>query len=165
VRINVCCSSQAAESRPSRKWRDGPGTDIVQRKKCRAGTSVCLASCRLLVLTGSYAVVSRVVLVVDDEAMVLDVTASMLEDLGCEVVTARGGNDALRKLSADGRIEVLITDINMPGMDGYELAEKARQMREGLKVNRVIMAGRLTKIRDLDFIVPRERRVVDAYIF
>ena len=57
---------------------------------------------------------SRVVLVVDDEAMVLDVTASMLEDLGCEVVTARGGNDALRRLSMDGRIEVLITDINMP---------------------------------------------------
>ena len=62
---------------------------------------------------------SRVVLVVDDEAMVLDVTASMLEDLGCEVVTARGGNDALRKLTRDARIEVLITDINMPGMDGY----------------------------------------------
>lgn len=42
---------------------------------------------------------SRVVLVVDDESMVLDVTATMLEDLGCEVVTVRDGNDALRKLS------------------------------------------------------------------
>jgi two-component system cell cycle response regulator CpdR len=150
VRINVCCSSQAAESRPSRKWRDGPGTDIVQRKKCRAGTSVCLASCRLLVLTGSYAVVSRVVLVVDDEAMVLDVTASMLEDLGCEVVTARGGNDALRKLSTDSRIEVLITDINMPGMDGYELAEKARRMREGLKV--IVLSGHAHNGRGFPFI-------------
>ena len=34
----------------------------------------------------------------------------------------------------DGRIEILITDINMPGMDGYELAEKAKRVREGLKV-------------------------------
>ena len=73
---------------------------------------------------------SRVVLVVDDEPMVLDVTASMLEDLGCEVVTAHGGNDALSKLSADDRIEVLITDINMPDMDGYELAVKATDMRK-----------------------------------
>ena len=47
----------------------------------------------------------------------LEVTASMLEDPGCEVVTARW-NRALRKLSTDGRTEVLITDINTPGMDG-----------------------------------------------
>ena len=83
---------------------------------------------------------SRVVLVVDDDPLVLDVTASMLEDLGCEVVTAHGGSDALSKLSADDRIEILITDINMPGMDGYELAEKASDMREGLKV--IVLSGR-----------------------
>ena len=83
---------------------------------------------------------SRVVLVVDDEPMVSDVTATMLEDLGCEIVTARGGNDALSKLCADDRIEILITDINMPGMDGYELAEKAARMREGLNV--IVLSGR-----------------------
>ena len=79
-------------------------------------------------------------LVADDDPLVLDVTASMLEDLGCEVVTAHGGNDALRKLSTDSRIEILITDINMPGMDGHELAEKAARMREGLKV--IVLSGR-----------------------
>jgi PleD family two-component response regulator len=78
---------------------------VVRRKKCRGGTSVCLASCRLLVLTESCAVESRVVLLVDDEPTVLDVTASMLEDLGCEVVTARGGNDALRKLSTAAELK------------------------------------------------------------
>jgi two-component system, cell cycle response regulator CpdR len=82
----------------------------------------------------------RVVLVVDDEPMVLHVAATVLEDLGCEVVTAHGGNDALRKLSADDRIEILMTDINMPGMDGYELAEKARDIRKGLKV--IVLSGR-----------------------
>ena len=71
----------------------------------------------------------RLVLVVDDEPLVLDVTAAMLEDLGCEVITAASGNDALHKLSMNGRIEILITDINMPGMHGYELAEKAKRMR------------------------------------
>jgi two-component system cell cycle response regulator CpdR len=83
---------------------------------------------------------SRLVLVVDDEPLVLDVTASMLEDLGCEVTTAANGKDALRMLSMNDRIEILITDINMPGMDGLELAERARRMREGLKV--IVLSGR-----------------------
>jgi CheY-like chemotaxis protein len=58
----------------------------------------------------------------------------MLEDLGCEVITAASGNDALEKLSGDRRIEILITDINMPGMDGYQLAERATRMRGQLRV-------------------------------
>jgi two-component system, cell cycle response regulator CpdR len=82
---------------------------------------------------------SRVVLVVDDEPLVREITASMLEDLGCEVITATDGNDALEKLSIDRRIEILITDINMPGMDGYELAERARRARERLKV--IVLSG------------------------
>ena len=44
---------------------------------------------------------SRVVLLVDDDPLVLDVAASMLEDIGCEVVTAAGGAEALEKLSGD----------------------------------------------------------------
>jgi two-component system cell cycle response regulator CpdR len=83
---------------------------------------------------------SRVVLVVDDEPLVREVTASMLEDLGCEVITAASGNDALEKLSGDRRIEILITDINMPGMDGYQLAERATRMRGQLRV--IMLSGR-----------------------
>jgi two-component system cell cycle response regulator CpdR len=83
---------------------------------------------------------SRVVLVVDDESLVLDTTTSMLEDLGCEVITATNGFDAMAKLAADPRIEVLITDIHMPGMNGYELAENARRMKEDLKV--IVVSGK-----------------------
>ena len=79
---------------------------------------------------------SRVVLLVDDDSLVLDVAASMLEDIGCEVVTAAGGAEALEKLSIDKRIDILITDVNMPGIDGYALAKYATQTRESLKVIR-----------------------------
>ena len=82
----------------------------------------------------------RRVLVVDDEPLILALTASMLEDLGCEVVTAGGGADALEKLKADRRIELLVTDIQMPGLDGYELAEKARRERPELQV--IVCSGR-----------------------
>lgn len=83
---------------------------------------------------------ARVVLVVDDEPLVLEVTEAMLKDLGCEVVTANGANEALEKLSTDSRIEILITDINMPGMDGCELAAAAVRMRKWLKV--IVLSGR-----------------------
>jgi two-component system, cell cycle response regulator CpdR len=85
---------------------------------------------------------SRVVLVVDDEPLVLGVTASMLEEFGYDVVTAANGREAIEKLSTDQRIEILITDINMPFMDGYELAERAKRIREGLKV--IVLSGRET---------------------
>ncbi|MGX4769458.1 response regulator [Bradyrhizobium guangdongense] len=70
----------------------------------------------------------------DDDADVRDVITSMLEDLGCEVVCAAGGPEALQLLARDEAISILITDINMPGMDGHELAERALRIRSTLKV-------------------------------
>ena len=77
---------------------------------------------------------THLVLVVDDDAPVLEVIASMLDDLGCEVVTATSGAEALDQLSSNSRISILITDINMPGMDGHELAERATRIRPTLRV-------------------------------
>src|SRR3954453_14511730 len=77
---------------------------------------------------------SHLVLVVDDDPDVLEVLSDMLDDLGCEVLRATGGSDALEKLSSHERVSILITDINMPGMDGHELAERARRIRPELKI-------------------------------
>lgn len=74
------------------------------------------------------------VLVVDDDPAVLDVVVGMLEDLGCEVVSAHSGQDALERLGQNRDISILITDINMPGMDGHELAELAKRVRPELKM-------------------------------
>ena len=77
---------------------------------------------------------SHTVLVVDDDPAVLGVIVDMLEDLGCEVISADGGVDALERLEQNPDISILITDINMPGMDGHELAELARRVRPELKM-------------------------------
>ena len=90
---------------------------------------------------------SRVVLVVDDEPLVLEVISSMLEDLGCTVESASSGDEALNKLAAGKRIEILITDINMPRMDGYELAKAARSMQPALKI--ILLSGRESDRRGL----------------
>jgi CheY-like chemotaxis protein len=71
--------------------------------------------------------------------MILDMTAAMLNDLGCEVVTALRGDQALEQLERDQSIEILITDINMPEMDGYELVDRARAIRDDLKV--IMLSG------------------------
>jgi CheY-like chemotaxis protein len=81
--------------------------------------------------------VARTVLVVDDDPLVLEVTADMLKDL---VVTAASGMDAIERLSVNAKIEILVTDLNMPGMDGYELAQRAAATRPGLQV--IMLSGR-----------------------
>ncbi len=82
----------------------------------------------------------RVALVVDDDPDVLEVIADMLKDIGCDVICAFNGAGALDALTNDQRIEILITDINMPGIGGYELAEKAKRVRHGLNV--LLLSGR-----------------------
>src|ERR1044072_3525164 len=77
---------------------------------------------------------THTVLVVDDDEDVLDVLTSMLEDLGCHVVRASSGPDALEQLQGNDQISILITDINMPRMDGHELAKRATLLRPSLKV-------------------------------
>jgi CheY-like chemotaxis protein len=74
------------------------------------------------------------VLVVDDEALVLESTAAMLEELGYEPVCADSGEAALALL--DGRPDVLavLTDHAMPGMTGTALAARLRGERPGLPV-------------------------------
>ena len=66
--------------------------------------------------------VARTVLVVDDDPLVLEVTADMLKDLGCDVVAAASGMDAIERLLENPDIEILVTDLNMPGMDATNLS-------------------------------------------
>ncbi len=79
------------------------------------------------------------VLFVDDEVLIVLLATSWLEDLGCEVATALNATEALAKLGNDPYVEVLLTDVNMPGVSGYQLAEWAKEMRPGLKV--VLLSG------------------------
>jgi two-component system, cell cycle response regulator CpdR len=90
------------------------------------------------------------VLVVDDEALIVLLVAGWLEDLGCEVETAINGTEALAKLNGEPHIELLITDVTMPGMSGYELAERAADMQPGLKV--VLLSGAETDPHGLPLI-------------
>ncbi|HKW53007.1 MAG TPA: PAS domain S-box protein [Stellaceae bacterium] len=75
------------------------------------------------------------VLVVEDDADVLESTIGMLITLGFSVLTAGDGPTALNSLRREPRIDVLFTDVVMPrGMNGVELARQARALRPDIKV-------------------------------
>lgn len=75
------------------------------------------------------------VLVVDDEEDLLELAQHYLEELGYTAVTAMSGQQALERLTNNSSIDLLFSDVVMPGgMNGYELAEQARIMCPQIKV-------------------------------
>jgi CheY-like chemotaxis protein len=79
------------------------------------------------------------VLVVDDDPDVLEVAVAACEEIGLDVVRATDGAGALEMLRLNPEIELLLTDINMPSMTGWELAHAAKQQKPDIKV--IYMSG------------------------
>ncbi|MFA4937799.1 response regulator [Brevundimonas sp.] len=70
-----------------------------------------------------------VVLVVDDDEAVRNVTAGYLSDLGYDVIEADSGGAALESLNHNARIDAMVLDFAMPGMNGGELAKELKARR------------------------------------
>jgi CheY-like chemotaxis protein len=76
----------------------------------------------------------EVVLVVEDEAAVRDLVVDLLQDLGYRVLEAADGPTGLKLLQSGTRIDLLVTDIGLPGLNGRQVADAARVSRCDLKV-------------------------------
>jgi len=75
------------------------------------------------------------VLLVDDEEVILDVGRNMLEALGCQVVTAATGQQAIEIFQRDhDRIALVLMDMLMPSMSGPECLGRLRRIAPGVKV-------------------------------
>jgi signal transduction histidine kinase/DNA-binding response OmpR family regulator len=81
----------------------------------------------------------RRVLLVEDEVLLRMSTTDMLERLGCSVAGVGSGEAALELLAQEGRYDLLMTDVGLPGMSGEELAVKVREHFPSLPV--VIASG------------------------
>ncbi len=79
------------------------------------------------------------ILVVDDDAEVREIVAEFLADAGHHVLQAGGGEEALRLLDDASEVDLVITDIRMPDISGFELADRIARERKGLKV--ILISG------------------------
>jgi CheY-like chemotaxis protein len=80
------------------------------------------------------------VLVVEDEPTVRFMTSRALQEQGYKVMEASSGDEALRLVEqSDGALDLIITDVIIPGIDGTELARRASVLRPGLPI--LFMSG------------------------
>jgi len=77
--------------------------------------------------------ISATVLVIEDEAAVRDLVLDVLAELGVAAVSASDGPAALKVLRSDQRVDLVVTDVGLPGMNGRALADAARELRPDLK--------------------------------
>ncbi len=121
---------------------------------------------------------TETVLVVDDDEIVRTTVASMLEDLGYTVLLASNGREALALLEKRGNVDLLFTDVVMPGaISGRQLAERAVEIVPQLRVlftsgyteNAIVHNGRLdagvellSKPYGREQLAAKVRRVLDG---
>lgn len=77
---------------------------------------------------------SGTILVVEDEVLVQMLVVDYLTDLGYSTLEASDATSALAIIDSPQVIDLLVTDVGLPGMNGRELAEKARTLRPDLKI-------------------------------
>jgi signal transduction histidine kinase/CheY-like chemotaxis protein len=120
------------------------GGGVCVRTKEGRGTAICIylppAEGAATVLQSEATMLvdepdsGTVILLVDDDNAVRDVTASYLRELGYQVLEAGSGGAALELLGSSATVDLLLLDYAMPGMNGVELFRRARGRRPMLPV-------------------------------
>ncbi len=81
-----------------------------------------------------FANAGETILIVEDDPAVRVLVSAVLKELGYAYVEAGDANAAVPIIESDQRIDLMISDVGLPGMNGRQLAEIGRQIRPGLKV-------------------------------
>ena len=89
------------------------------------------------------------ILIIDDDEFLLDMYVAKFKEEGFEVELARGGKEALNKIKEGIYPEVVLLDVVMPGMDGFELLEIIRKEKL-IPTSKIIILSNLSQKEHLD---------------
>jgi PAS domain S-box-containing protein len=113
----------------------GQGTTFrLYLPRHRGGSDAAEAAGTIATAPCTQAEAGRTVLVVDDEPTVRMLVTETLADLGYAALEAGDGAVALTILQGAARIDLLVTDVGLPGLNGRQLVEAARRLRPALRV-------------------------------
>ena len=140
------------------------GGNIVLQTEIGKGTSITMYLPALLCEEGAETASPDInsgndkALVVDDQPDVLDIAVELFRNMGYDVLSANNGADAMDILKRTPDIDVLFSDIMMPGMNGITLGQEARKLMPKLKV--LLASGypapaleeEKSELREFDFI-------------
>jgi PAS domain S-box-containing protein len=87
------------------------------------------------------------VLLVDDDAIVREVMAELMETSGFVVLQADCATDAFKVLNGGADVDILVSDLSMPDMDGVTLIKEAQRLRQGLPA--ILLTGFATNAAEL----------------
>ena len=153
---------------------EGQGTTVRLYFPRRAGSGVVMAEAA--VATAPRSSEGEIVLVVEDNDEVRAYSVMILSELGYGVIQASSADAALDILGSEARIDLLFTDVVLPGKSGRAIADAAESLRPGLKVlfttgysrNAIVHHGRLdpgvqliTKPFTFDQLAARVRAALD----
>lgn len=119
---------------------DQEAMDLFRRELERIGSDQAVADSNKLSADGVAApTISGKILAADDSKAIIFFYKGVANEMGVEMVTVPDGKDAFEYLQANSDIHLLITDMNMPVMDGVELTRKVREMPQWAELP-IIMA-------------------------
>ena len=84
----------------------------------------------------------RKILIVDDDSFILDMYALKFSQNNFEVYTASGGVQAIEKLKDGLKLDIILLDIIMPEMDGFDMLEKINSLQLSPKSTKIILSNK-----------------------
>ncbi len=119
-----------------------------------ANSAVARDECLNPGIGGELLTGTETILLVEDEAFVREVTHEVLESAGYCVVTARNAMEALTERERMSHVDLLLTDVVLPGKSGRALARDLRSRQPGLAV--LFVTGYATQLAEIETVQPAE---------
>ncbi len=103
---------------------------------------------------------NKTILLVDDEKPWLDIMSHVLKEKSFKVMTAESGIEALKKLASTRKPDLILSDVRMPEMNGFDLYEHVRAVPQNQAIPYVFMSS----IDDYDAIHVAKQLGADGYV-